>query len=444
MPEMETRIRDRQTRQLIWLKRLFWIYFWLLLFEGALRKWIAPQFAVPLLVVRDPIVLLIYWQAYRCKKIRLNSILPFILLGFVMLCLACIQILQATNTVLIAAYGLRSYALHLPLVLVMGATLNGEDVKKFGRWFLVLALPMAMLMVVQFYSTPASWVNNGAGEDSSQIAFAEDHIRPAGTFSFVVGIQCFIPIVTAFLFYALNNPKVYPRWIVWTAAAAVIASIPVSGSRTLLFVMCAVVIFAVISGLTSGRRLMRSVQVFGFVFLIALGVLQFSFFSDASSAFESRWLSASQSEGGVAETLDTRVLGVFRDGFDVAGSTEWLGKGIGLGSNVAAVLLDGTPGFLLSEYEWARIVQEFGPFFGLAFIVFRIGLCVYLTFFAFKAMRRRANLSWLLLAAALPLLIMGTMEQPTELGFIVLTGTLCLAAAHDTVSSIRPGCLIEI
>jgi deoxyadenosine/deoxycytidine kinase len=39
------------------------LYFGLLLVEGALRKWLLPQLSDPLLVIRDPVVLLIYLQA---------------------------------------------------------------------------------------------------------------------------------------------------------------------------------------------------------------------------------------------------------------------------------------------------------------------------------------------------------------------------------------------
>ena len=42
------------------LRLLVWLYFWLLLWEGALRKWFFPSLSTPLLVVRDPVVLLIY------------------------------------------------------------------------------------------------------------------------------------------------------------------------------------------------------------------------------------------------------------------------------------------------------------------------------------------------------------------------------------------------
>ena len=35
------------------LKRLIWVYFILLVFEGALRKWFLPGLSTPLLIVRD-------------------------------------------------------------------------------------------------------------------------------------------------------------------------------------------------------------------------------------------------------------------------------------------------------------------------------------------------------------------------------------------------------
>ena len=40
------------------MRLLIWAYLWLLLFEGAIRKWIAPGLDAPLLVIRDPIVAL--------------------------------------------------------------------------------------------------------------------------------------------------------------------------------------------------------------------------------------------------------------------------------------------------------------------------------------------------------------------------------------------------
>ena len=52
-------------RVIINLKRLIWVYFFLLIFEGVFRKWLLPQFSDVLLVVRDPVVLLIYAVAIK-------------------------------------------------------------------------------------------------------------------------------------------------------------------------------------------------------------------------------------------------------------------------------------------------------------------------------------------------------------------------------------------
>ncbi|MBC7881424.1 MAG: hypothetical protein H7Y37_08820, partial [Anaerolineae bacterium] len=52
-------------KNILIIKRLIWISFWLLIFEGALRKWAIPQLSTPLLLVRDPFVLLAYFLAYR-------------------------------------------------------------------------------------------------------------------------------------------------------------------------------------------------------------------------------------------------------------------------------------------------------------------------------------------------------------------------------------------
>ena len=46
------------------IKKLIWVYFLLLLFEGALRKWFFPSLSQGLLIVRDPIAIWIYYIAY--------------------------------------------------------------------------------------------------------------------------------------------------------------------------------------------------------------------------------------------------------------------------------------------------------------------------------------------------------------------------------------------
>ena len=55
------------------LKAFIWLYLVLLIFEGALRKWVMPSISDPLLVVRDPIVLAIYTMAFFTGRFPLNG-----------------------------------------------------------------------------------------------------------------------------------------------------------------------------------------------------------------------------------------------------------------------------------------------------------------------------------------------------------------------------------
>src|SRR6476619_8013207 len=47
------------------IRRLIWLYLWLLIFECVFRTWVLPQFSAPLLLIRDPVVLVIYFLALR-------------------------------------------------------------------------------------------------------------------------------------------------------------------------------------------------------------------------------------------------------------------------------------------------------------------------------------------------------------------------------------------
>jgi len=60
-------------------KQLIWLYFWLLIIEGALRKWIVPSLSNPLLIIRDPVVILIYAVAASEGKFPRSAFIALIL-----------------------------------------------------------------------------------------------------------------------------------------------------------------------------------------------------------------------------------------------------------------------------------------------------------------------------------------------------------------------------
>ena len=60
------------------LRRLMWLYLILWVTEGALRKWILPGLSSPLLIVRDPVLMLMYAMAMQKGVFPRSAFIPWI------------------------------------------------------------------------------------------------------------------------------------------------------------------------------------------------------------------------------------------------------------------------------------------------------------------------------------------------------------------------------
>jgi hypothetical protein len=415
--------------QLTTLRRMIWLYFVLLIAEGALRKWIVPSLTTPLLVIRDPLVLLIYAQAVRCRRFPVSGpmVTYFLLLSSFIL-LALFQMIAGVGGgPLVAVYGLRTNFLHLPLIFVIPQVFSYVDVIKLGKWMLMLSVPMAGLMIWQFRSAPDSWINAATMEGGQQISFAMGKIRPAGTFSFATGAAHFFVLTTAFLIYGLAQPRAqYSRWLLGAALLSVIVVQPVSGSRTLVLGCALVALAAIVFATLNQGRAHRILAVAALIGATLAALSLTSFFREAVTVFMTRWNDASA--GNVNESLTGRILGGFLAPFALLSQAGLFGKGVGLGTNVASALLTGTPQFLLAETEWSRVVMEAGPLLGFSFLAYRAWVAGDMAVRAAVAAKQQHMLAWLLAWDACRSLLNEQLSQPTNLGFMVLVSGLCLAA----------------
>jgi hypothetical protein len=418
-----------EAQQLTNLRRMIWLYFALLIAEGALRKWIVPSLSAPLLVVRDPLVILIYIQAVRCRRFPFNGpmVTYFLLLSSFVL-LALYQIIAGIGGgPLVAAYGLRTNFLHLPLIFVIPQVFSYDDVLKLGRCILLLSVPMAALMAWQYLSPPDSFINAATSADAQQISFAMGKIRPAGTFSFATGAAHFYVLATAFLIYGLVQPRApYSRWLLAAALISVLVVQPVSGSR-LLVIGCALVLMAAMMFVPlSGRGGLR-ILVIAAVIVAAFAALSLtSFFGEAITVFMVRWNDAGDGNAGM--TLASRIFGIFLEPLHYLPEAGLFGKGVGLGTTAASALMTGTSQFLLAEGEWSRVVLEAGPLLGFSFLIYRAWMAGDIAWRAALAAKRQYLLAWLLAWDACRSLLLEQFSQPTNLGFVILVSGLCLAA----------------
>ncbi|MBC8121697.1 MAG: hypothetical protein H7Y22_07675 [Gemmatimonadaceae bacterium] len=408
------------------LKRLIWLYFWLLIFEGALRKWFVPQLSTPLLVVRDPVVLLLYYFALR------EGMFPKDLLTKCTVCLAYLfaigglfeAVSGSANPLPVMLFGLRTDFLHLPLIFLIPKVLEEGDIRRIGWWFLVLAAPMALLMVLQFQAPPTDFLNIGVGEGTVQLGSALGKIRPPGTFSYISGPVAFYGAVSAFLFYGFFQKGIYSTGLLFLAGGGLLSALAVSGSRSALGAVISVAIACGIGLLVQPRMLGQSVKpllVFG-ALLAVLGSTQF--FNDGLSVTNTRLEAASANEN-TAE----RFLSGFFTPLTYVSDIPLLGRGLGFGTNAGAAITGGGQ-FSFGEGEWARVLNESGPVLGLLYLLLRMMIAAHLGWMSVRAVFSSGILALALFGACALNVVDGQFGQPTTLGFTVFGAGLCLAASR--------------
>jgi hypothetical protein len=415
-----------------------WVYLVLLLLEGALRKWALPSLSDPLLVIRDPVVLAIYFFALRARVFPWNAfVIILAVIGVLSLLLSILIFLEdlipLKVILLVTLYGFRSNFLHMPLIFVMANVLDLEDVKKIGRWTLLLTIPMAALMAVQFKASPDSFINKTVGlGEAQQIATAGGKIRPPAVFSFTSGPVFYLSAAAAFVIYGALSNGVYKRWLLVMSAGALLVGVNVSGSRACVLAVVLVVLAILIILVVRPSAVNKIAGTVLALVVVGLIASRLPFFKEGIDVLSERFTtSAEAAETTVVGGLLERVLQEFTDPFVYLPKMPLTGWGLGLGTSGGARFLLGQGTLLFSENEWTRILAESGPILGFAFIFWRIAVMVKLFLASFRAVKRSGEVLAILLFSTVFLGVLnGQLGQPTTLGFTVVLAGLCLAATN--------------
>ncbi len=413
---------------------LIWVYFWLLIIEGALRKWVFPSLSAPLLIVRDPVVILIYLAAIFEGVFPLNRFMVVIagLAG-----VSFLVSLAVFDNVGVILYGLRTNFLHLPLIFVMQKVMTWEDVKRLGRWILLLAIPMTILVAVQFASPKLSWINAAAGgELGGQMVSIGQRIRPSGLFSFVTGMVSYLTLGAALLLGGFIDRDM-PKWLRLFGIPCLTISLAISGSRSAMANVVIVVVAVLVICLRRISRIRLVLLPAALTFVGFFVLAQHPLFREGMEVNEARL----RTGGGVEQGIIARYFGDLAESMYTAANVPVLGYGLGVGTNVGSALLTGSRSFLLGEGEWSRVVGESGPIVGYTYIFLRLTICVYLIIEGWKALGKGHGTPILLVSASLVDMVSGQFGQSSMLGFAVFTAGLALASTNrsenaDTVTGV--------
>ncbi|HKF97856.1 MAG TPA: hypothetical protein VKB20_06340 [Steroidobacteraceae bacterium] len=437
---------ERARRQVAGLVLVFYL---LLIFEGALRKWLLTSWGQPLFFVRDPFVLAIYWLALRHGFYPRGNALARIAIAFGLLglLLIVVQALGVAATIdkwpLLAAYGWRNYFLYMPLPFVIGETLRNADLRRIARITFLLAIPIAALVVLQFRAPLDSPINVGFGATLAQqfhgLAVQMNHTRPMGTFTSDVGQKEFVVTGLALLvalWVAPASRRYLQLWQMVVVTGALLTCLALSGSRGAMLASALVVIAAVASAGVVKRVAARTILVPAVIVGVAVALYPL-LFPEGYSTFMNRWTESEVSETQVfAWGIFGRALYAFYDFFQFLGSTPLTGYGLGLAGNASLILGVTIPGFTgWAESDWSRHIVDLGPVFGMSFIAYRIALIIWLAVICVRGARRSGNQLPIILFAscAFELLAGQITGHGTVNGYTWLfTGLTLVAARADS------------
>ena len=425
-------------------KIVIWLFLFLLIGEGALRKWFLPSLATPLLVVRDPLAVWLVFRGLQRGMLQGNTtmIVMFIttLISFIL------TMTMGHGNIWVAIYGARIYVIYFPLMYVIGKILTYDDVVKIGKVILWMSLGMTAILVLQHISSPSARINIGVGGEGTSTFNANgagaDVFRPSGTFSFISGPVDFYTVVAAYVLFFWLNPKEINRLLLMASSFSLIIAVAVSISRSLLILVGICVLFAAIIALLINTKLLMRMCVAAVVTVIICLLLlnKSTFFNNTVQAFSGRIAFAAAAEnsgnanaGLMGSIYNRGILGALSSFENAFNEPVW-GEGLGLGTNVGAQLTTGTVGFLVGEGEADRVMGEMGFILGGLILIIRLIISCDFLLRSYKALKRNNILPWMLASAVCLTIFIGQLGQPTNLGFMSLSGGLLLGAFNSNRS----------
>lgn len=437
------------------LVKLIFVIYWLLIFEGALRKWVVPEYKDVIFFIRVPVVLSVYALALYSRQWPKKNLILHITYIQALICavLAFAQFLTGEydyRYFLLAVHGWMNYFLYIPLAFIIAGQFGKEEINRLIHQTFWFAVAAAALVIMQYNQPDTHVINQGYGIDEmhqfQNLGSGMGMVRPFGFFTSTLGQQMFVSscmALTVAVWLMPKHARPVKNTLLIVDTLAVLVMIILSQSRGLFFNVALIWLVTGVAAWTSRKKQMLARSVILPVLLIpATLVLWMLVFPDALEAFSERVLGAREVE---MEHFQFGIIGrafySFYSFVYYLQDTPWIGYFLGFGSNAAWQLEwvvlpeavyyhEGPSGW--SEEGWERHIIELGPILGILFILFRIGLTWWLGRIALRAIRRYQNPTAILLFGfvGIMLLIGQITGHGTVNGYAWIFVGFCAAAAR--------------
>lgn len=440
--------------------RIIFVIYWLLILEGALRKWILPQVEEILFFIRVPFVVYLYITVFYSRLWPQTSLPLFFtyLFAIISIIFLPIQLLQGDYNpryLIIWGYGWHNYFFYIPLAFIIAEQFRQDDFNRIVRHTLWLGILAAPIVLWQFWSPMDSVINMGGRLDElakfKNLGAALGFVRPTGFFSSTMGQSQFIISLFAILLTLWLLPseqRNLSRLTLWGATIAALSMLALSGSRTSFIFVGIVLVGAFYFILITWNKefFLRGIVIPSallITFLIGFPLA----FPMAFEVFTERWTGAALSESSVFEygTLG-RIFYNFYGFAHYLADTPLVGYLLGISGNATAQLnwverpeasYYWTGYGNWGEQAWERHIIELGPLVGLLFITFRVWLLLWLARKVFHAAQRNSNPWALLLFMSISSIILtGHLGHGTTIGYIwIFFGLVLFQSNRPTIAT---------
>lgn len=306
------------------------IAFVMVLFEGAIRKWLLPGAQELAYFAKDMFLIGAYFRFFFSPDMDIRSWKIKAPAGAIILCCALLSF-SALNpnigSVLLGIYGIKIYVFYIPLAFMIPYLFRTrEELLNNLFWYAMLAVPICLLGIAQFAAPGYSALNvMASGDEGITMGWADAKIRVTGTFSFITGHTTFVCVFFALHLALLLNKLPKWKWVSLTCSLPLlVANSFMSGSRSSILALgligLAFLALSSLSRLGTGGNAILMLGGTAAAALIAISL----FFREAKDQWVIRWNSSNQE---IEYRLVHMTTGSIGEGIKAGG---FFGLGIGM------------------------------------------------------------------------------------------------------------------
>lgn len=218
-----------------WRKAILLCAVWIIL-EGAFRKWFMPGYERQIYFLKDFIIIIVYAKFFNTRKAKLirnspaqQAVKSLLVALFIWSALGMIN--PEFSNPLINLFGLKQFFVFVPLLIVIPRLFEDkQSLFAFIKFYSLIFIPVGILGVVQFLSSPGSPINRYVAE--SDVASIGAHARITGPFSYMSGYGAYLTFLVALgMGYLGRKMKLRETMVILSILFFVLLNILMTASR---------------------------------------------------------------------------------------------------------------------------------------------------------------------------------------------------------------------